>query len=155
MAKMVDTPKRHIELQFWDTAGQELFRSVTRGYYRNSVVAYLVFDLTSRSTFSALDRWIIDVRSAAQTNVIVVLIGNKNDLCSGRQVSQEEIQLFVTKENVKYFEVSAKTGENIVEAITSVLVELDERADKGELQGISNTESIIFQPLEQSKASCC
>jgi small GTP-binding protein len=155
MAKMIDTPKRHIELQLWDTAGQELFRSVTRGYYRNSTVAYLVFDLSSHSTFTALDRWITDVRNTAQTNVIVVLIGNKSDLSDVREVSDEEIRLFATREKVKYFEVSAKTGENIVKAITSVVDELDERADKGEFQGPSSTESILYEPPVPLKPWCC
>jgi small GTP-binding protein len=155
MAKMIDTRKHHIELQLWDTAGQELFRSVTRGYYRNSAVAYLVFDLSSRPTFTALDRWIADVRDAAQTNVIVVLIGNKSDLRDVRKVSDEEIQQFATREKVKYFEVSALTGENVVKAITSVADELDERADKGEFQGLPNAESIMYDAPAKPTGSCC
>ena len=47
MTKIVETKKHRIELQLWDTAGQELFRAVTKGYYRGSAGAFLVFDITS------------------------------------------------------------------------------------------------------------
>lgn len=43
MSKIIETEKHRIQLQLWDTAGQELFRSVTRGYYRGSVGALLLF----------------------------------------------------------------------------------------------------------------
>jgi small GTP-binding protein len=152
LAKLVDTPKRRIELQLWDTAGQELFRSVTRGYYRNSAVAYLVFDLTSRSSFVSLDRWLADIRDVSPSDIIIVVLGNKNDLVSTREVTRDEIQRFTARHRTKYFEVSAKTGENLVTAITSVVDEIDERADKGDFESLAS-DSIVFPPEPNWK--CC
>lgn len=32
-------------------AGQESFKAITRSYYKNSIAAFLVFDLTRRDSF--------------------------------------------------------------------------------------------------------
>jgi small GTP-binding protein len=152
LAQFVDTPKRRIELQLWDTAGQELFRSVTRGYYRNSAVAYLVFDLASRASFLSLDGWLADIRDVSPSDVIIVVLGNKNDLVSTREVTRDEIQKFKARHKVKYFEVSAKTGENLVTAITSVVDEIDERADRGDFQAFAS-ESIVS--AQEPESRCC
>lgn len=37
-----------VKVQIWDTAGQESFRSITRSYYRGSICALLVYDITRR-----------------------------------------------------------------------------------------------------------
>ncbi|KAK8876376.1 Ras- protein Rab-4A [Tritrichomonas musculus] len=101
MAGIIQTEKSRIELQPWDPAGQELFRSVTRGYYRGSVGGYLVFDLTQQSTF---------------------------DLSERRQVSKAEIESFAKKHNIEFFfETSAKTDESINEAICSFLHLIEEK----------------------------
>jgi small GTP-binding protein len=156
MAKRITTPKRHIELQLWDTAGQELFRSVTRGYYRNSSVAYVVFDLTIHASFQAVGGWIADVREVALPDVIIVLIGNKADLTENRNVTKEEIQFFIGSSKIQYFEVSAKTGDNVIEAITSILPQIDERADRGEFQNAANADSIMCSSAaEPTGFKCC
>lgn len=97
MARIIQTEKSRIELQPWDPAGQELFRSVTRGYYRGSVGGYLVFDLPQQSTFDDLEKWLSDIKEDALPNCIVVLIGNKSDLSERRQVSKAEIESFAKK----------------------------------------------------------
>ena len=50
VSKIIDTKKQRIELQLWDTAGQELFRAVTRSYYRGSVGAFIVYDISNRDS---------------------------------------------------------------------------------------------------------
>lgn len=57
-AKMIHVDNRKIKLQVWDTAGQESFRSITRAYYRGSIAALMVFDLSSRVTFESLAHWL-------------------------------------------------------------------------------------------------
>ncbi|KAK8882702.1 hypothetical protein M9Y10_045344 [Tritrichomonas musculus] len=155
LAKIVETPKHRIELQLWDTAGQELFRSVTRGYYRGSLIAYLVFDITQHSTFDNLEKWQADIKEVALPNVITVLIGNKSDLAEDRrQVTPAEIEAFAKNHKMEYFEVSAKTGENVNKAITSCLSIIDERAESGAFSVPQTNDSIIYDQ-ETSHKSCC
>jgi small GTP-binding protein len=84
---------QQIRLQIWDTAGQERFMAVTRSYLRNALGALLVFDLTDRSSFHAIQQWFHDVRQLGCPNCAVLLIGNKSD-CETRAITQEEILEF-------------------------------------------------------------
>lgn len=81
---------KNVKLQLWDTAGQERFRSVTRSYYRGAAAAVLVYDITKRSTFENLDRWLADCRALASPHLVVVLVGNKVDKEDEREVEYEE-----------------------------------------------------------------
>jgi small GTP-binding protein len=154
VSKLMDSPKgRHLELQLWDTAGQETFRTVTRGYYRSALVAYFVFDLAKGSSFASLDQWLSDVKSIVQSEIVLVLIGNKSDL-ETRDVDQAEVEAFVTKNKMKYFECSAKSGKNVLQAFTSVLVDLDQMADEGRLPVSRQTESIVYDQ-EPKQQGCC
>lgn len=102
-----------IRFQIWDTAGQERFHSLIPSYIRNSTVAFLVFDITSRITFESLQKWHQSVSSVASPGVIVV--GNKLDLESERQVDKEEAQRFAAQIGAEYVETSARTAMNVDE----------------------------------------
>jgi small GTP-binding protein len=154
MSKILETPKRRIELQLWDTAGQELFRSVTRGYYRNAAIAYVLFDLTNERSYTSLERWLTDVREIAEKDVIIVIIGNKADLAEAREVRTSDAEAFAAANHASYFETSALTGQNISEAIQSVVPGLDQRADKGRYVSSSPSDSLITT-TEPTGSSCC
>ncbi|EFC49984.1 rab family small GTPase [Naegleria gruberi] len=99
-----------IKTQIWDTAGQE------GNYYRGSACAFLVYDITRRSTFQSVQTWLTDAlsNSSNHSQLVVVLVGNKSDLKSQRQVSYKEGLEFAEKNNIHIFmETSAKTAENI------------------------------------------
>ena len=103
----------NVKVQIWDTAGQESFRSITRSYYRGSICALLVYDITRRQSFDNLIRWLEDMRDNAYSKMIILLIGNKDDLKMEREVSTQEGQEFADKHNLIFFETSAKTGHNV------------------------------------------
>jgi Ras-related protein Rab-2A len=100
-----------VKLQLWDTAGQEIYRLITRSYYRDSHCAIVVCDLTKPDTFRSLSNWIEDVRTLAPQHCKVVIVGNKIDL--ERQVTTEELSNFARTVDCPVFETSAKTGENV------------------------------------------
>ena len=100
-------------IQIWDTAGQESFRSITRAYYKNSVCAFIVYDITKRETFENVQIWLEDIKNQCPETVLLFLVGNKLDLENERQISYEEGENFAQKNNMYFFETSAKTGANI------------------------------------------
>ena len=102
-----------VKLQIWDTAGQESFRSITRSYYRGAAGALLVYDITRRDTFQHLSRWLEEARQHAQSNMVIMLIGNKNDLEHRRAVSTEEGKKFAEENGLIFLETSAKTAYNV------------------------------------------
>ena len=99
-----------IVLELWDTAGQEVYRSLVGFYTREAKGAFLVCDLTNKATFEGLAEWISFINDAAP-GVRIILFANKIDL-PDRLISSEMLQDFARKFNIELFEGSAKTGEN-------------------------------------------
>ncbi|KGL97093.1 Ras-related protein Rab-2A, partial [Charadrius vociferus] len=96
-------------------AGQESFRSITRSYYRGAAGALLVYDITRRDTFNHLTTWLEDARQHSNSNMVIMLIGNKSDLESRREVKKEEGEAFAREHGLIFMETSAKTASNVEE----------------------------------------
>jgi Ras-related protein Rab-2A len=84
-AKTISVNDKSLKIQIWDTvtsrqAGQESFLSVTRAYYRGSVAALLVYDVSMRSSFESLGRWLGEINNNIGEAVCVILVANKVDL---------------------------------------------------------------------------
>ena len=159
MSKIIERKSRRIELQLWDTAGQELFRAVTRGYYRGSIGAFLVYDVTNRDTFESISRWLTDVRATARSDVVTVLVGNKCDLSAKRQVPRAEAEAFAASSGMAFFETSAKTGENIEAAMNACLDVVEQMIEEGKYDGKIGIDSIGLADDEGSSPNksggCC
>ncbi|KAJ3033997.1 hypothetical protein HK097_004651, partial [Rhizophlyctis rosea] len=76
--------------------------------------------MTRRDTFQHLVSWLEDVRQHGNEEIRTVLVANKADLQSRRQVSREEGESFAKKHGLLYLETSAKTGENVDEAFMNL-----------------------------------
>lgn len=78
-----------IKVQIWDTAGTERFRTITPVYYRNVDGVLLVFDITDPESFETINYWVEELNDKADiASIELMLIGNKNDLSSSREVSR-------------------------------------------------------------------
>ena len=113
LSKTMYLEDRTVRLQLWDTAGQERFRSLIPSYIRDSSVAVVVYDVSSRSSFLNTTRWIEEVRTERGSNVSIMLVGNKTDLVEKREVSVEEGDSKAREHGVMFIETSAKAGFNI------------------------------------------
>ncbi|KAH0790204.1 small GTP-binding protein [Histomonas meleagridis] len=111
-------------LQIWDTAGQEKFRAITKSYYRNSVGVLAVFSITDHKSFESMSEWINGAQNLCETNVKILLVGNKVDLKSSRQVTLEEAQDLADSYSIKYIESSAESNTNVTEAFELVAREV-------------------------------
>jgi small GTP-binding protein len=154
LSKVVQTDSRRIQLQLWDTAGQELFRSVTRGYYRGSSGALILFDIANRDTFENVERWLHDVKAVARLDVVLILIGNKCDLEAQRQVRTEEALDFAQRYGMKYFEVSAKTGANVADAMNCCVSLIERNLETG-TSPRSSSESADDRSDGTTEKTCC
>ena len=112
-AKNIKIKDKIYRIQIWDTAGQENFRSITRSYYKNSVCALIVYDISSKESFNNISKWMSDCKNQSPKNILMILIGNKIDLIEKREVTYEEGKEFADKNDMLFFETSAKTGNNI------------------------------------------
>jgi len=151
-ARMVDIDGRQIKLQIWDTAGQESFRSITRSYYRGAAGALLVYDITRRETFNHLGRWLEEAKQNGNTNMTIMLIGNKCDLEHRRQVSTEEGRVFAEKHGLMFLETSAKTAENVEESFHLPAKKIYEKIKDG-IYDVSNESYGIKVGMGQGKSN--
>lgn len=67
-------------LVFIGQAGQESFRSITRGYYRSAAGAILVYDVTNRDSFENLTHWLTEAKTSGNEDMSYILVANKCDL---------------------------------------------------------------------------
>uniref|UniRef100_A0A7N1A4E3 Uncharacterized protein n=1 Tax=Kalanchoe fedtschenkoi TaxID=63787 RepID=A0A7N1A4E3_KALFE len=110
-----------VKAQIWDTAGQERFRAITSSYYRGALGAILVYDITRKSTFDNLKKWLWELREHSSPGTVIVLVGNKSDLTHSREVSEEEGKKFAEAESLCFMETSAMENVNVEEAFLQMI----------------------------------
>ena len=130
-AKNLQIDDKIYRIQIWDTAGQETFRSITRAYYKNSVCACVVYDISNRTTFDNIKSWVEDCKRLSPKTVLMVLVGNKIDLEERREVSYNEGSIFAQKNGMLFFECSAKTGNNVEQIFMESTREIYKRIKEG------------------------
>ena len=102
-----------INLQIWDTCGQEIYKSIIKNYYKNSSLAILVYAINDIQSFDDINLWFKELRNNANPYIKIFLIGNKNDLEMERKINFNQGLDLSKSLNFDYFcEVSAKTGFN-------------------------------------------
>lgn len=126
MNKDITIGKKKINIQLWDTAGTEMFQSLSSSYYRNSYGALVVFDVLDRKSFESLNTWINYYREHRDQKYeeLIYLIGNKID-SKDRVISKKEAMDFMEENNLKeYYESSAKKGDNIDNIFNNIAKDL-------------------------------
>jgi len=93
-------------------------------FYRGADCCVLVFDVTSPTSFKALDSWrdefLIQASPRDPENFPFVVLGNKVDL-ENRAVSTKRAQQWChAKNDIPYFETSAKEGINVEQAFQTI-----------------------------------
>eukprot|EP01016_Furgasonia_blochmanni_P048239 TRINITY_DN7158_c0_g1_i6.p1 TRINITY_DN7158_c0_g1~~TRINITY_DN7158_c0_g1_i6.p1 ORF type:complete len:283 (-),score=46.93 TRINITY_DN7158_c0_g1_i6:128-976(-) len=120
-----------VKLQIWDTAGQERFRTITNAYYKGADGIVIVYDTTNHASFEDVERyWLNEVESYSEKNVEMALLGNKSDMGEGKAVTYDEAKDFARKKKMHFFEVSAKTSDNVTEAFVTISKKLIESKEK-------------------------
>ena len=106
-------------VHFFDVSGNPMFNEISNEFYSDSHGFLIVFDITNKQSFSQLSRWLTEGKEAHADFGTAVLIGNKSD--SGKPaVGLQDIKQFTKTLGIQYFQASAKTGENVREAIDSL-----------------------------------
>ena len=166
-AKNLEINNEKYRIQIWDTAGQENFKSITRAYYKNSVCAIIVYDITNRESFNNINTWIDDCKSQSPKTVFFVLVGNKIDLENERKVDYNEGLNFAKENQMFFFECSAKTGKNVEDIFYKSAEHIAEKIKNGNYdlgsdscgikQGGDNKNNIfeIKDDEEVEKKRCC
>ncbi|XP_067050119.1 ras-related protein Rab-6-like [Acropora muricata] len=105
-----------VRLQIWDTAGQERFRCLIPSYLRDCQIILVCFDLTNCCSLDNVPDWIAlgqQERQGRLKKPLIVLVGNKLDDTSRRQISYECANSVAELFQIPYVETSAMSGFNV------------------------------------------
>ena len=141
LSKTMYLEDRTVRLQLWDTAGQERFRSLIPSYIRDSSVAIVVYDITSKKSFENTRRWVDDVRAERGNDVVLVLVGNKTDLGDRREITVAMGEEEARRCGAMFIETSAKAGVNVKNMFRRIA------------QSLPGMESESERPETQSKST--
>ena len=138
--KNIEIDNKRIKVQIWDTAGQERYKSITSAYYKGSKGAFVVYDITRKTTFDNVDKWINELKNNGSEGVFIMLVGNKSDLKEKREISEEEVKKKAELYNVAFCETSALEGNNIEYAFESLINEITKKVEKEKEKNIIKKE---------------
>ena len=164
--RSIEMNSKTIKAQIWDTAGQERYRAITSAYYRGAVGALLVYDIAKHLTYENVERWLKELRDHADSNIVIMLVGNKSDLRHLRAVSTDEAKDFAEKNNLSFIETSALDSSNVDASFHSILGEIYKivnqsniNGDSGGITGDSGTTIPVNDTRNKSttaqKKNCC
>jgi len=111
--QIISVSNESLGLQIWDLAGSERYRRISESFFRANDATLLVYDITNEKSFINLQDWLKSHGSYGDPDARIFVIGNKCELEDDRQVSYEDGRLFAEKNSFLFFEVSAKTLENV------------------------------------------
>ncbi|KAF7348811.1 Gtp-binding protein ypt3 [Mycena venus] len=123
-ARSIDVDGKTVIAQIWDTAGQERYRAITFAYYRGAACALLVYDIAKRATYVNVTRWLKELRDHADSNIVIMLVGNKSDLKHLRAVPTDEAKGFATENGLSFIETSALDASNVEGAFQTILTDI-------------------------------
>lgn len=155
---------QRVQVNFWDTAGQEKYRSISTTFYKDALGIILTFDITNRNSFTNLDIWFHEIKNYGHKDVKILLIGNKIDLSEKRRVTTEEADKFAREHNTFYMETSAKSNsdrcvdqafQKIIDLITLELEKPNKKREVEKYVSVSKyaRESVIGS--NGQKKGCC
>ncbi|KAF3902045.1 hypothetical protein AA313_de0208139 [Arthrobotrys entomopaga] len=119
--RSIQVDAKTIKAQIWDTAGQERYRAITSAYYRGAVGALLVYDISKHITYENVTRWLKELRDHADSNIVIMLVGNKSDLRHLRAVTTDEAKAFAAENHLSFIETSALESSNVELAFQNIL----------------------------------
>ncbi len=102
-----------VRFMIWDLAGQSQFERLWPDYLTDSRAGIIVFDITNRESFEHVKKWYDIITRVALPHIDLILVGNKVDLSTSRDVSTEEGIELAKELGIYYIETSAKTNENV------------------------------------------
>ena len=111
-----------VKVLIWDTAGQEKFQNIAKQYYKGANGVLLIYDISKRKSFERVDFWLKELKDNNKIeDLFICLVGNKIDLEDKREIKTEEGESYAKNNNIKFLEVSARSGKNISQLFDLIL----------------------------------
>ena len=118
---------KSISFDIWDTAGQEVYRSIAQNFFLNASIGILVYDIKRKKSFESIkEYWYEELKNKGDENIIFGVAGNKCDLFQEEGVPEEKAKEFAneigavfeltsSKESIGIDELFEKLGKKYLE----------------------------------------
>ena len=143
-SKIIKIDDKNINLQIWDTAGQESFRAITTSYFRSANCALIFFDVSNIDSYNNIEYWVNTYLSMSNNSEnSILLVGNKSDNIM-RDVSKNDCLDLANSLNVLYSEISVKN--NTIDKLNDIILTLLNNIDLKQQQYLKPIN--IKQPIK-------
>ena len=158
---------KEVILDIWDTAGQEVYRSFVKLFYKESKIAILVYDISDRKSFDELKKYWFNEIKEFRKDIILGIAGNKSDLIDKEEVNEDEARKFAKEINASFRLTSALSNigieELFLELTKKYLEEKKEEINENKslyensyiLEKSQNKSSISIEHKKKKKKFCC
>ena len=146
------------QITIWDTCGQERYRSIARGYFKDAHGILLIYDVTDKRSFTDLDIWIEEIKkNTIKEDISIILIGNKTD-SKFRNINTEQAENFAKNNNLMYCETSCKEGRNIENAFEMITKDIIKKQNNNNFYEDKDNNVKVFKGKEikrEKEIACC
>ena len=158
--KSITIKEKQYNLFFYDTTGQERYKSLSVNLIKSAHGVIIMYDITSKQSFNSVYDWIQNVKNVKGENFPMILVGNKKDKEKERLIAKEEGENIAKEYKIDFFEISNKQNINVQEAglaITNKVIEKREKEGSEDSSPAYTTSSKLSKKLAQKnvKKSCC
>ena len=153
--KFITLPnKKSYKIYFYDTAGQEKFKTLSFNVVKYSDGIILIYDITNKLTFDSIPEWIESINNIKDKDFPIILVGNKCDLENKREVPTEDGENLAKKYGISFFEVSNKTGNNIQECCQDLIDKIIKRKEQFQKTDSNSKLSRSIYKNKNKKCEC-
>ena len=152
--RTIELDGKTIKLQIWDTGVQ---RRVTSSYYRGAHGIIVVYDVTEMESFNNVKQWLHEIDRYACEGVNKLLVGNKADLTTKKQVDYSSAKEFADSLSIPFLETSAKSATNVEQAFMTMASEIKTRmaTTPAAIKQGNQTTLPVGKPAGGAKSSGC
>jgi len=156
VGKVIEKNKKKIQLNIWDTIGQERFRSLSRLFFTDTKIVILVYSIERKESFDNLDYWLNLYKEQLGEDTILGVVANKSDLFLNQEVPDEDGEKYAEKNNAIFSLLSCKESnkkidEFIDQLIDAYLNKINANNNKKNNIKLDN----IIDNSNNTKSSCC
>ena len=152
-AKIIEIKNVKYKLLFYDTAGQERFKSLAPNLIKKAHGIIIMYDITNKSSFDSIPEIIKNIKEVKGDDFPMILIGNKKDLEQDREIKKEEGEELASINGIEFFEISNKEGINVQEAGFAIVNKILEKRKDNNIVIDSDRSSKLTNDTYKSKYS--
>ena len=143
--------KTVVNINIFDTAGQERFRTTNKSYYGHVDACILVYDVTDRNSFKDCDYFISIIKEMCKKDILVMLLGNKCDLENYREVTKEEGSKFSKLHGFLFYEISCKDNINVFQSFSKLFEICESKLEDYD----KNIVTLKKKHIKKDRKKCC